>query len=90
MSIISTTYARGFNEALPHAVISTQATTGTGNVIVRLWDHFTCSGVIKAEARLSVTQTEALIESLTVSLDEAKRLLDEDIAAITIVNSISE
>jgi hypothetical protein len=88
--VVPTTYARGFNDALPNAVVTTQAAGAAGNVIVRLWDHFTCSGVIKAEVRFSITQTEALIESLTYAVEQAKQLLDEEIAAIAITNSIPE
>jgi len=91
--IVHTTYARGFNDALPNAVVTTQATTGTGNVIVRLWEHATArssEGGIRAEVRFSITQTEALIESLTYAVEQAKQLLDEEIAAIAITNSIPE
>jgi hypothetical protein len=95
MAILSTTYARGLNDALPNAVLTTAAAHNTkfGNVIVRLWEHATArssEGGIRAEVRLSITQTEALIESLTASVEESKRLLEYEIAAIAITNSIPE
>jgi len=95
MAIVHTTYARVFNEDFPRAVLTTAAAHNTkfGDVIVRLWerpDARLSDRGVKAEVRLSIARTEALIESLTASVEEAKRLLEYEIAAIAITNSIPE